>query len=293
MLDTHGIIFVNFFEPSEMKDLTASIVAYKSPASILAQTIHSFLSATQDSKLFLIDNSPTDQLKYLAYDPRITYIYNSRNIGFGAGHNIALRKIVNESRYHLVLNPDVYFDVNVLTSLYSYMEDNPHTGLVMPKVLYPDGRLQPVCKLLPSPKTLIVRRFLNFLTSTLEKENYRYELQLSGYNKIIDAPFLSGCFMFLRAEALRTVGLFDERFFLYTEDTDLSRRIHKHFRTVFFPGVSIYHYHQRGSYKSALLLWRNILSAVKYFNKWGWAIDEEREHFNARAVQQLSLNSRK
>jgi len=276
-----------------MKDLTASIVAYKNPATILAQTIHSFLSATQDSKLFLIDNSPTDQLKYLAYDPRITYIFNSRNIGFGAGHNISLRKIVNESKYHLVLNPDVYFERNVLTTLYDYMEHDPNIGLIMPKVLYPDGRLQPVCKLLPSPKTLIVRRFLNFLTSMHEKENYQYELHSSGYDKIINAPFLSGCFMFLRTEALRTVGLFDERFFLYTEDTDLSRRIHKHYRTVFFPGATIYHYHYRGSYRSPLLLWRNILSAVKYFNKWGWAIDKEREHFNNRAVQQLSLNSPK
>jgi GT2 family glycosyltransferase len=274
-----------------MKDLTASIVAYMSPASILAQTIHSFLSATQDSKLFLIDNSPTDELKYLAYDPRITYIFNSRNVGFGAGHNLALRKILNESKYHVVLNPDVYFNKDVLKTLYDYIERNPDIGLVMPKVLYPDGRLQRVCKLLPSPKTLIVRRFLNFLPSTLEKENYRYELRLSGYNKIIDAPFLSGCFMFLRTEALRTVGLFDERFFLYTEDTDLSRRIHKLYRTVFFPDATIYHYHQRGSYKSASLLWRNILSAVKYFNKWGWTKDEEREQFNSRAIQQLSLNS--
>lgn len=291
MLKTHGIIFVNFFGALRMKDLSASIVAYKNSASILAQTIHSFLSATQDSRLFLIDNSPTDQLKYLAYDPRITYIFNSRNLGFGAGHNISLRKIINESKYHLVLNPDVYFDINVLRTLYDYMENDPQIGLVMPKVLYPDGRLQPVCKLLPSPKTLIVRRFLNFLTSTLEKENYRYELHLSGYDRIIDAPFLSGCFMFLRTEALRIVGLFDERFFLYTEDTDLSRRIHKHFRTVFYPSVSIYHYHERGSYKNLLLLWRNILSAVKYFNKWGWAIDEERDRFNARTMEQLSINS--
>jgi GT2 family glycosyltransferase len=251
-----------------MKDLSASIVAYKNSASILAQTIHSFLSSTNDSRLYIIDNSPTDQLKYLAYDPRIIYSFNAKNIGFGAGHNLALRKAINESKYHLVLNPDVYFDENVLTKLYDYMEQDTTVGLVMPKVLYPDGRIQPVCKLLPSPKTLILRRFLTFLTSSLKKENYKYELHLSGYDKIIDAPFLSGCFMFLRTEALRTVGLFDERFFLYTEDTDLSRRIHKIYRTVFFPGATIYHYHERGSYKSLLLLWRNILSAVKYFNKW-------------------------
>jgi len=276
-----------------MKDLSASIVAYKNSASILAQTIHSFLSSTKDSRLYLIDNSPTDQLKYLAYDPRIIYSFNGKNIGFGAAHNVALRKAVNESKYHLVLNPDVYFDESVLAKLYDYMELNTTVGLVMPKVLYPDGRIQPVCKLLPSPKTLILRRFFNFLTSSLEKENYKYELHLSGYNKIIDAPFLSGCFMFLRTEALRTVGLFDERFFLYTEDTDLSRRIHKIYRTVFFPEATIHHYHERGSYKSPLLLWRNILSAVKYFNKWGWAIDAERENFNTRALEQLSLNSPK
>ena len=271
-----------------MKDLSASIVTYKNPADILAQTIHSFLSSTQDSKLYLIDNSPTDELKYLAYDPRITYIFNSKNIGFGAGHNISLHRIMDESKYHLVLNPDVYFDTNVLIKLYQFMEQNPDIGLTMPKVLYPDGRLQPLCKLLPSPKTLILRRFFNFLKSPLEKENYNYEFHFSGYNKIIDVPFLSGCFMFLRTEALRKVGVFDERFFLYTEDTDLSRRIHKHYRTVYFPETTIYHYHQRGSYNNPLLLWRNIQSAVRYFNKWGWSTDSERDHFNTRAMQQLS-----
>ena len=271
-----------------MKDLSASIVAYKNPANILAQTIHSFLSSTMDSKLYIIDNSPTDQLKYLAYDPRITYIFNSKNIGFGAGHNICLRTMLEESKYHLVLNPDVYFDTDVLTKIYRFMETHPDIGQAMPKVLYPDGRLQPLCKLLPSPKTLIMRRFFRFLRSSLEKENYQYELQFSGYDKIMDVPFLSGCFMFLRTEALKKVGLFDERFFLYTEDTDLSRRIHKHYRTVYFPETTIYHYHQRGSYKDPWLLWCNIKSAIRYFNKWGWSVDEEREQFNRRALKQLS-----
>jgi GT2 family glycosyltransferase len=93
----------------DMKDLSASIVAYKNSANILAQTIHSFLRATNDSPLFIIDNSPTDELKYLAYDPRITYIFNGQNLGFGAGHNISLQRILDTSKYHIVLNPDVYF----------------------------------------------------------------------------------------------------------------------------------------------------------------------------------------
>jgi len=274
-----------------MKDLSASIVIYKNSAHILAQTIYSFLSATTESRLFVIDNSPTDALKYFSYHPRITYIFNNNNVGFGAGHNIAIREIISTSKYHLVLNPDVYFDQHAIAKCYKFMEKDPEIGLLMPKVLYPDGRLQPLCKLLPSPQTLIMRRFLKLCSSSLEKLNYTYELHCTGYNSIIDVPFLSGCFMFLRTTTLQDVGLFDERFFLYTEDVDLSRRIHKAARTVFYPDATIYHYHERGSYKNINLLVHNINSAIRYFNKWGWTTDKERGDINARTLDRLMANA--
>jgi GT2 family glycosyltransferase len=200
---------------------------------------------------------------------------------------MALRKVLEQSKYHLILNPDVYFDADVISKIYSFMEDHDTIGQVMPKVFYPDGRLQHLCKLLPTPKTLILRRFLNFLKQSLHRENYHYELQFSGYNRVMDVPFLSGCFMFLRTEALKKVGLFDERFFLYTEDTDLTRRIHKHYRTVFFPDATIYHYHQRGSYNDFVLMLRNVQSAIRYFNKWGWTADVERDLFNEKTLLQF------
>jgi GT2 family glycosyltransferase len=271
-----------------MKDLSASIVIYKNSPQVLTKTIDSFLRGTSVSKLYLIDNSPTDKLRHLMNDPRIIYRFNNKNVGFGAGHNMTLREIISESKYHIILNPDVYFGENVIDTLYQFMDQHPEIGQVMPKVLYPDGRLQPLCKLLPTPRTLIKRRFLNFHKSSLEKENYRYELRFSGYDKIMEVPFLSGCFLFLRTEVLKNVGLFDERFFLYTEDTDLSRRIHKHYRTVYFPQVTIFHYHQRGSYRNIWLMWCNIKSAVRYFNKWGWRNDSEREFFNQRTIQQFA-----
>src|SRR5688572_12926624 len=271
-----------------MKDLSASIVIYKNPVEIVKKTIHSFLRSTASSKLYIVDNSPNDRLKELVNDPRIIYRFNNRNVGFGAGHNTILREILHETKYHIILNPDVFFDEHTIQELYRFMEEHSEIGQVMPKVLYPDGRLQPLCKLLPSPQTLIKRRFLNFYRSSLEKENYQYELRFSGYDKIMDVPFLSGCFMFLRTEALKKVGLFDERFFLYTEDADLSRRIHKHYRTVYFPQTSIYHYYQRGSYRNIWLMWCNIRSAISYFNKWGWVNDSEREFFNERTIQQLA-----
>jgi GT2 family glycosyltransferase len=271
-----------------MKDLSASIVVYKNPTELLSSTIKSFLNCTRESKLYIVDNSPTDVLKSVVNDPRIIYRFNNKNVGFGAGHNTVLREVISQSRYHIILNPDVYFGEGVLSTLYEFMEQHPEIGQVMPKVLYPDGQLQPLCKLLPTPKTLIKRRFLNFYKSSLELENYRYELRFSGYDKIMDVPFLSGCFMFLRTEVLQKVGLFDEQFFLYTEDTDLSRRIHRYYRTVYYPQATIYHHYQRGSYRNLWLMWCNINSAVRYFNKWGWANDSEREFFNHRTIQQFA-----
>lgn len=267
-----------------MRDLTASIVAYRNPASMIAHAIHSFLSATEDSRLYLIDNSPTDELRYLAYDPRIVYVFNGRNVGFGAGHNMAIQQVFETSRYHLILNPDVYFDRVVIRNLYDFMEANNDIGQVMPKVLFPDGGLQFLCKLLPTPGTLVLRRFFGFLRESVERSNYHYELKFSGYNSVMDVPFLSGCFMFLRVEALRKAGTFDERFFLYTEDTDLTRRIHRYYRTVFYPDVSIYHHHARGSYKDVRLLWFNVVSAIRYFNKWGWFNDTERTSINRQIL---------
>ncbi|MFO0450561.1 MAG: glycosyltransferase family 2 protein [Pseudomonadota bacterium] len=268
--------------------LTASIVAYKNDPKILAQTIQSYLLAAPNSKLYIIDNSPSSELQNLLADPRIDYIHNSKNVGFGAAHNFCIKQILNSSKYHLVLNPDVYFEESVISKVVELMENDDAIGLVLPKVFYPDGRQQFQCKLLPSPTTMFVRWFLRFVPRLVEKINHNYEMRFSGYNTTMNVPFLGGCFMFLRVDVLKKVGLFDERFFLYTEDTDLSRRIHRHYKTIFFPEVSIYHYYSHRQYKNLYFTVLNIFSAIKYFNKWGWLNDKERESMNAMAIAQGS-----
>jgi GT2 family glycosyltransferase len=274
-----------------MRDrVTGSIVIYKNNYAILGEAITSFLNSTENSTLYLVDNSPVRIEEAFIKHPRIKYIFNNRNLGFGAGHNIALREVLanGNSKYHVVLNPDVYFDNTVISKLFHFAEENEKIGLIMPKVLYPDGRLQPLCRLLPSPFTLFCRRFLNFTPALVERLNHWYEMRFSGYNKVMDVPFLSGCFMFLRVEALRSIGLFDERIFLYTEDVDLSRRIHREYRTVFFPESTIYHYHQKGSYKNTAILMQHVRSTITYFNKWGWFSDAERELINENILLKFS-----
>ena len=271
-----------------MNLISASIVLYKSD-HLARKTILDFLNTEMPVLLFLIDNSPTDQLKIglsdLIADKRVCYIFNNKNIGFGAAHNIAMRQVFDNSFYHLVLNPDIFFEPGTLEKLFRFAERDKEIGLVVPKVVYPNGDIQFVCKLLPTPFDLIIRRFLpNYL---VKKRKASFELQQSGYDKLFEAPYMHGCFMFLRTEVLKKVGFFDERFFMYPEDIDLTRRIHQHYKTVFFPDAKVVHVHARGSYKNVWLFFIHIQNMIKYFNKWGWFFDKERKEVNRKILSQF------
>ena len=93
--------------------------------------------------------------------------------------------------------------------------------------------------------------------------------------------------MFMRCSTLKLSGLFDARFFLYAEDLDLCRRIGCLASTIFVHSVSVVHEYQQGSYKSLGLLFHHIVSAVRYFNKWGWVVDSCRDETNARCLAQF------
>jgi len=263
-------------------DVSISIVLYKNDPGILQKTIESALRTSLLVKLYLIDNSPTDSLKLLSTDSRIEYVFNNANIGFGKAHNIALRQTLDTSRYHIVLNPDVYFEEGTLEALFDYMQEHVDVGLIMPRVLSFEGELQFLCKRIPSPIELVARRFLPEMFWLNTNMRHRYEMHDKNYNKIFEAPTLSGCFMFLRTQVLGTIGLFDERYFMYMEDIDLSRRMYKRSKNIYFPMATIYHGHAKESYTNVRLLKIHIRSAVHYFNKWGWFFDSERKIVNSK-----------
>jgi len=199
------------------------------------------------------------------------YIYNNANLGFGKAHNIALQKAVQESKYHIVLNPDVYFSAGQVEILRDFMEKTPAAGQLLPKVLYPDGSMQHLCKLDPTPVDLFLRRFMpSFLLGPFRKRLDAFEYKDKDYNSIMESTFLSGCFMFLRTDALKQAGYFDDRIFMYFEDADLTRRIAKHYKTLYFPDAVIYHHYARGAHKNFKLMLYFMRSAYIYFSKWGW-----------------------
>jgi hypothetical protein len=271
-----------------MRQINASIVLYHNKKEQVLRAIRSVLNTDLNVRLYLVDNSSNDVLKELAQlDSRITYIFNNANLGYGKAHNIAIRiSIEDHVPYHLVLNPDVYFERGVLEELYAYMEHNKDIGNIMPQVRYPDGEIQYLCKLLPTPVDLIFRRFMPF-KKWQEKRNEKYELRWTGYDKIMNVPYLSGCFMFLRTNVLQDIGMFDEQYFMYPEDLDLTRRIYNRYRNIFYPKVTIIHEHEKASFKNFKMMKIHILNMIKYFNKWGWIFDKEREKVNKLLLKEL------
>lgn len=272
--------------------LTASIVLYNTPRQQIEGVFNSVLQGAVDV-LYIVDNSPSDRWRILEreYGEKIPirYIHNE-NLGYGASHNLAMEEAIEQgSTYHIVLNPDIRFDQDVLPSLIDFMDTHPDASYVLPKVVYPDGELQHLCKLLPTPTDLIFRRFLPKSPWT-ERKNRRYTLQDSGYGMIMNPPCLSGCFMFLRLSTLVEHGIFfDDRYFMYCEDFDLIRRLHRVSKTLFYPDVTIIHDHAKESYKSKKMLFAHIKSAVRYFNKYGWFFDSERKKMNQKILEEIAL----
>ncbi len=266
--------------------ISASIVLYKTDPLELKHVYQCFIQSQINFQLLLIDNSPDDSLRNVLVDDKVEYHFTGHNIGYGRGHNLAIKEIINNFEFHLVINSDISFLPNVIGSLVTYMKQHAEVGQMMPKVLSPEGETQYLCKLIPTPFDLIFRRFLP--PSVLKKRKERFQLIFTGYDKIMEVPYLSGCFMFLRTACIKEVGLFDERFFMYPEDIDLTRRINEKYKTIYFPEVFIIHDHAKESYKRGDMLLIHAANIIKYFNKWGWFFDLKRVKTNQKILRKLN-----
>lgn len=269
--------------------LTASIVTYNTPVDELTTCLESLLRDNVE-KVYIVDNSPTDKISDLLSQPKFRgkteYIPNPSNPGYGAAHNIALRKaIAAGATFHLVINSDVYFPEGTLPRITEVMMALPDVGQLQPRIISTDGSDQYSARLIPTPLDLLGRRFLpSFL---IRRRNNRYILRDRQPGHALNIPYHQGSFMFLRTEALQRIGLFDERFFMYPEDIDLSRRIHREYRTLYWPEVTVTHAHRAASYHSLKMLRIHMINMVRYFNKWGWFFDSERRSFNRRILAEI------
>lgn len=248
--------------------ISASIVLYKEDNVELLKTIESFLNTRLTKKLYLIDNTPNKQFENVFHQQDIEYIGLGKNIGFGAGHNIILEKIKNNSKYHLILNPDVTFSSTTIPTLIEELENNKKLAMIAPKVLFPDGKHQYSCRRYPTSTELFARRFQLFSRVFKNKINYGI-YQDKDLTKPFIAEYVTGCFQLYKTADFVALKGFDERYFLYMEDVDICRKIDKLGKQkMYFPLEEITHVLKKGSEKNLQLFFRHVLSIFQYFKKW-------------------------
>lgn len=259
--------------------MNVSIVTYRTPLEEMERCLASLRSGVVRN-IYVVDNASDPEMeRWCCRHPEVTYMPGD-NVGYGAGHNRALRLSLADPsvRYHLVVNSDVSFSPGILDAMTAELERRPDIGQLHPMVLNPDGTPQYTVRRLPTPLDVFGRRFLP--ARLMRRRNDRYLLKERDLSRELDVPYHQGSFMLLRLDALRKVGLFDERFFMYPEDIDLTRRIHTCYRTLYWPRATVVHDHRAASYRSLRMTCIHAVNLARYFNKWGWWYDPGRRVAN-------------
>ncbi len=216
--------------------------------------------------LYVIDNGSADDTVRLVkkhLGANVTLIENKDNLGFGKAHNLILDELT--SKYHLIINPDITMNDDVVCRMARYMDDHNDIGILTPKVKFPDGTLQLLPKKNPRLLYLVSRR-VNL--SCLKKYRADYEMLERGTESAFDIEFCTGAFMFVRTALLKKVGGFDDRYFMYFEDADLTREIRQFARAEYNPSFVVFHEWERAGSKSLKFFLIQIYSMIKYMIKW-------------------------
>lgn len=250
--------------------VSASIVTFNN-INYIGTAVGTLLDSakTTDLTVYVIDNGSTDGTIELlksrfGKDPRFVLIETGKNVGFGAAHNRLLPLL--DSDYHCIVNPDVIIKDDILDTMTSYAEAHRDVSQLSPRICFPDGRDQILGKRYPHAFYLVASRL---------RHGTRPGPVLSHYamlNKGMDHPFeidnATGCFMLFRTSDFKKAGGFDERFFMYFEDCDITRRMKSFGKVLYFPEAVVYHEWARDSKRNLKMKWIHISSMLKFYKKW-------------------------
>ncbi|MCR1919416.1 glycosyltransferase family 2 protein [Frisingicoccus caecimuris] len=244
--------------------VSAGIVTYNNVSEIIS-CLNSLIETTKgmNVEIYVLDNHSSDNTVSVIrkYFPRVHLIESSENLGFGRGHNEILKRISSE--FHMVVNPDIQFTPEVVSKLTAFMCRYPEVGIVTPKIRNADGSEQFLPKRDPKFSYVILSKFRPFYFFRDE-----YTRADEVFNKPTRILSSTGCFFMIRTDMFRKVNGFDEQFFMYFEDADLSRRVRKKSAIVFYPNAFVYHAWKRDNTRSFRGIKIFLISMLKYFWKW-------------------------
>ena len=223
--------------------------------------------------LVVNDHRPGEPIEAL-FDQADLVVCNEENIGYGRAINCAAARLSDNVPYIAALNTDLVWEPGTFERIISWLDQQPNSVLVVPRILNPAGQEQLLCKHDPTVLALLSRRFIpRFLKPTwLRKYDRWFSMLDADYDSVMHVCYLSGCCMVFRHQAFRLVGGFDQRFFLYLEDADITRKLRHAGDTLHVPFASVVHAWGRGNYTSLWLTLVNLMSAIVYFSKWGFRL---------------------
>ena len=256
-----------------MTDLTICIVTYKNDRTLARtlQALFDFAPPSVAMRIYVVDNASSaySREQIAPFLDRITYVPSDKgNIGFGSANNLILPEL--DSRYHIIMNPDVYLkdDSSILT-LMRYLDEHKDVGMAVPGIVDEQGTVQYLCR----RNLTVLDLFLRFSPVKIGSKRQDYHAMMDkDYTTSFDVEFASGCFLMIRTDLFRQLGGFDEKYFLYAEDADLTRRVNEISRTVYVPQAVVCHAWERASYRDPAMTRIHLRSLWHYFRKWGFRL---------------------
>lgn len=259
-------------QPSPAK-LSACIVAYCDYDEVCA-AVRSILQHTPGPlDLFVVDNASPDGCgRRLAEtdfaDDRVQVLCLPENLGFGGGHNAVLPRL--DSAVHFILNPDVLLESDVLHGMAGWLLAHPDVAMATPQLYFPDGRIQHLPRRKPTPWALLARQLAPKLPGTVfDKADRHYTMQDEDLTKPRPIEFCTGSFMAVRTSVLRQIGGFDERYFMYVEDADLTQKVLRCGKVYLTPQFCAIHAWHRAPMRDAGKFKMQLGSMLRFFQKWG------------------------
>lgn len=286
---TAAIIVAMEQRPATGITLSVSIVLHHSPLGMLDGVLRSLLRSAEVAHaaqcldrvvVEVLDNSSEETFRKSACAAiggfshsdffRITYRGLPENRGFGAAHNLAIQHL--DSEFHLVLNPDAELAEDALRIGLCSLQADPGIVLLSPQARGANGAQEFLCKRYPSFLVLLLRPFApRLIRRIFRKRLDHYEMRdVCADGKEVDILLASGCFMLARTAALQSVGGFNDDYFMYFEDFDLSIRLGKQGRLVFNPAIQIVHHGGYAAKKGRQHINYFIRSGITFFREHGW-----------------------
>ncbi len=259
--------FINY-EKSVLMELSVIIVNYN-VKHFLEQALLSIQKAIQgiDTEIFVVDNASQDGSVAMLRQkfPSVKLILNTKNVGFAAANNLAIKAI--QGKYVVFINPDTVVQEDTFRTLISFFENHSDAGMVGCKILNPDGTLQLACRR-RFPTAWVALSRLTGLSKLFPKSRLfgQYNLTYLNPDEIYPVEAISGSFMMARNDALQAVGSFDETWFMYGEDLDLCYRFGKAgWKIYYVPTTTIIHFKGESSKQSEFDTIRLFYQAMRLF----------------------------